>query len=556
MRLIINELVKNLRLIVRNWSSLALLIIAPLALILLVGYSFSGNGLHDIELGVVADDSIDTHEFAQNVSGFAKIVEFDAIDPCLESMREGVIHVCLEIRGQFDDSQGAPSGDISFYYDNTRKKTSLLVLNAVREYFGITSEKISLISTQKVIDSMQDLLFYLSDRVEDLMKIEEQAVTMRADLVLREQKLLEFQGKFQPRYERIKELQGRVHNTTNVTINQTQESTRIIRDAREVLADVAANSNDSSFNKSISLLDYYIFSLEQRQDEQGIDARNLTTTLDQTVAELDSFNVLLEEEITRTRESIALLDTSVAELTRTRKEAEVRFSSLGGIDPELASKLVNPIHQQFDELLADIKEIQLAFPPLLVMVIIFISLLFSTVLTMLELHNKAYTRNILAPVHYLLYTGGLLLTTSLLILLQIGVLLLVAQFVFGLSIGSHFVAVGFISVLLMLLFSILGMIIAYRVETIQTATLLSTFIALGFFLLSDALNALEAMPEFAAGIAQFNPLVLATSALRKILFFDLGLGSYLVEILILVLYLLVATAVLLFIARKRNQKRL
>ncbi len=556
MKLIFNELVKNLRLIVRNWGSLALLIIAPLVLILLVGYAFSGSGLHDIRVGVVADNSLDTKDFAQNVSGFAKIVNYPTLDPCINAMKKGSIHVCLEIHGQLDGAQGVPSGDITFYYDNTRKKTSLLVLNSVREYFGITSERISLISTQRVIDSMQELLLYVSDGVKDLAVVEEQAAIVRADLVVREQKLVDFQGKFEPQYKHIKELQGVIHNTSALSIDQTQESIIILENVRNVLLEAGNGTNETAFNKSLSLLDAQLLILRKDKDQQSSTLATLTAALDQMVAELDMFNALLYDEIMRTRDSIELLDKSVLQIKQTREEAEKKLGGLGDVDSGLANRLVNPISQQFEELLPGVKEIQLAFPSLLVMVIIFISLLFSTVLTMLELHNRAYTRNILAPVHYLLYAGGLLLTTSLLILLQIGVLLLVAQFVFTLPIASHFIAVGFISILLMVLFSLLGMIIAYQIDTIQTATLLSIFVALGYFLLSDALNALEAMPVFAAAIAQFNPLVLATNALRKVLFFDLPLGAYVGELAMLGLYLVVAVAVLLVIAKKRNQKRL
>ena len=47
---------KNLLLVFRSWSSLFLLVLGPLILILLVGYAFSGEGLHDIKIGYYAQN--------------------------------------------------------------------------------------------------------------------------------------------------------------------------------------------------------------------------------------------------------------------------------------------------------------------------------------------------------------------------------------------------------------------------------------------------------------------------------------------------------------------
>ena len=45
---------KNLRLVFRNWTTFALLVLGPMVLILIVGFAFSGDELHDIILGVHA----------------------------------------------------------------------------------------------------------------------------------------------------------------------------------------------------------------------------------------------------------------------------------------------------------------------------------------------------------------------------------------------------------------------------------------------------------------------------------------------------------------------
>ena len=250
---------------------------------------------------------------------------------------------------------------------------------------------------------------------------------------------------------------------------------------------------------------------------------------------------------------MTLIDTNVKEVSALREHAETEIGSLSRLDENLAARLAKPITQKFSALRADVSNLQFSFPVLLSTIVVFISLLFSTVITVLELYNKAFVRNILAPVNDLLFTLGILLTAFFVVFFQVIILFGVAQFGFGIDIIGSLGLSLLVVILLVVIFLCVGILLAYRSRSVQSAILLSTFSALGFFLLSNSLTPLERMPEVMSIVAQFNPMTLANSALRGILFFGQGVG---IEILVLFGYSVVLLVVLFRVSSKRNSERL
>ncbi|MDP2749713.1 MAG: ABC transporter permease [Nanoarchaeota archaeon] len=620
-----NEILKNFKLIFRNWSSLALIILAPLVLILLVGYSFSGEKLHDIKIGVVASDNLDLSELQRNVTGIAEIVRYETISGCLLDMALEESHICLEVTGNLSQAGASnseiPTGEVKFYFDNTRMKTTLPLLTQIKDFFGLTSERISLVSTQTVLDNLQNFISYLSQRIDDIESAKTEAETIRLDLIDRRKQLVKVRDDFRPKYLAVKSFQTKVHKNLNSFTNSSDSLIKSLDDletATDYLQDkIFINTSLNLLNKSISLpfnnslnnslnlpfnnslnlsllqnfsnslsnslenaLDFnfsslaptpfksqvtnisvseiksQIISVRGKVNATSEDIKNITVSLDDAIAQLDAIDALLEGEIARTDRYIVKIDQSVKRIDAIVKESRSKINEISKFDSSLAQKLIKPITQSFQQLKSGVKNIQLAFPILLTTVIVFISLLFANIIALLEIYNKAYTRNILAPVDDVIYTIGIALTNFIVVSFQIFVLLLVAQFSFKIAIASHIWSMLPVLILLVFIFVFLGMIIAYISNNIQTSILITTFGALVFFLLSDILNALESMPKPAAIVAMYNPVVIANSMFRKILFFDIPLKYMTFELGLLFLYAVITFILLVLISKKKNKQRI
>jgi ABC-type multidrug transport system permease subunit len=563
------EIYKNFKLIFRNWSSLLLIVLAPLILILLVGYSLSGDKIHDIKIGIIADKSINLAEFENNVSSFAQIINYKDPKVCIGDLSINAIHICLEIKGSLAAKKGEiPTGEVKFYYDNTREKISLLLLTKIKDYFGLTSERISLISTQQIFDNLQSLLSFINQRIDDIDKIKAESEKIRTDLIQRKEKLTQTRDNFEPKYLLIKSIQEEMHlalESFNNASTSLLSSITILRNSTTEVRTLLNSTlpSDSNLTLAFNLLDFSIMQLEKNVDNVEnkanmniIEVNRIANSVDDMVVQLDDINTLLNEEINRTDDYLVLINQSVEQIDAIATQAKDKMKDLSKLDPSLASKLVKPITQSFSALVQDVKDIQLAFPLLLSTIIIFISLLFSNIITLLELTNKAYTRNILAPVNDIVYTAGIAITSSIIIFVQVIVLLIVAQTQFLVNILPNLWSIIPVVLLLILTFVFIGMIIAYLSKNIQTSILLSTFIALIFFLFSDSMNALEAMPQLASEIAAFNPIVIANSIFRNIFFFGIKLEQMPVHIGFLAFYAIVAATALIIISKKKNKQRL
>ena len=552
------EIYKNLKLIFRNWSSLLLIVLAPFLLILLAGYSFSGEQLHDIKIGVHAQEDLDLGDLAKSVSGFGEVFRYESADRCIRDMIDEKVHICLDIKGSLSVKGGEiPSGEVVFYYDNTRKRISLLLMSEIKDYFGLTAEQISLISTQEIISSMQNLLVFINERIGDVDSVRNESEKIMSDLEVRKQRLIVLRDDFEPRYLVVKSVQADFNSNKRALDNQSESLLESLEGLRALIAEIDQNiSNTTGLDLALLDLESQIAGLESSANTTVEQANNISDSLNLAVAELDEIDLILNQEINMTAEYIILINSSVQRIDNISSEAKSKMSGLSEINPSLAGRIAKPITQSFKALVGEVKDIQLAFPILLSTVIIFISMIFSNIITSLEINNKAYTRNILAPVNDITYTAGLAVTNFLVVSFQVAVLLAVAQLNFGIEVTSHLGEIIPISVVLILIFVFIGMVLAYMSKTIQTSILSSTFLALAFFLFSDALNALEAMPQLASKIAVFNPVVIVNSMLRKVLFFDISISGLQAQAGLLIIYMAAAALLLVIVSKIKNKQRL
>ncbi len=552
------EIYKNLKLIFRNWSSLLLIVLAPFLLILLAGYSFSGEQLHDIKIGVHAQEDLDLGDLAKSVSGFGEVFRYESADRCIRDMIDEKVHICLDIKGSLSVKGGEiPSGEVVFYYDNTRKRISLLLMSEIKDYFGLTAEQISLISTQEIISSMQNLLVFINERIGDVDSVRNESEKIMSDLEIRKQRLIVLRDDFEPRYLVVKSVQADFNSNKRALDNQSESLLESLEGLRALIAEIDQNiSNTTGLDLALLDLESQIAGLESSANTTVEQANNISDSLNLAVAELDEIDLILNQEINMTAEYIILINNSVQRIDIISSEAKSKMSGLSEINPSLAGRIAKPITQSFKALVGEVKDIQLAFPILLSTVIIFISMIFSNIITSLEINNKAYTRNILAPVNDITYTAGLAVTNFLVVSFQVAVLLAVAQLNFGIEVTSHLGEIIPISVVLILIFVFIGMVLAYMSKTIQTSILSSTFLALAFFLFSDALNALEAMPQLASKIAVFNPVVIVNSMLRKVLFFDISISGLQAQAGLLIIYMAAAALLLVIVSKIKNKQRL
>ncbi len=611
--MLLHEVYKNLSLIFRNLSSLMLLIIGPLLLILLIGFAFSGTTVHGVVIGVLSEDAQDIDKLSSDFRRIGEIREYDQLATCIHDMKLEKAHICMELAGEINESEDIPTSHLTVYYDNTRKRISSAIVKEVSEFLGVQAEQISIASAESIFSNIQAMVVFLKERDSDITDLVNESATLKTDLLERKARMILLREAFLPRYEAIKDIHSRTKNISaraNKTPDLPREELKGVNDALKDLlppvekhelylyemngTNLLTSDRDYLEDNNISFSDFVPENLTFmgatiRQDGIVIDPGDEYTYLllreieestskndellnssetdlgwieefqrefDATMLQLDMFKGMLDTEIESIDTYVAKIDAGVVKVKDMQLTLSRNLDKLSMLTPGLATKLVRPILQTFEPIAKDLREIKVVFPTLLSLVIVFISLLFSNIVTLSELNSKAYLRNLIAPVTDMVFTLGLVITNLLVVLFQVMVLLLVAQYRFMIDIFPVIPQVALVCVIFALSFIFLGMILAYLFKSEQTSILVTTFSAIGFFMFSDSITPLETMPVAAAKMAAMNPFVIAQALFKKIVIFRVPLGQVMPEILILAAYMGVLFILLLAIAKYKNLKRI
>jgi ABC-type polysaccharide/polyol phosphate export permease len=556
------EIRKNLKLIVRNWAAVLVVFLSPLLLLFLVGYSLSGSSVHDITIGLVTSDPLITVELSLALQEVASVNEFSSIDECTTAMQKEIVALCLQVKGEFRSNQKIPGAEVTFYYDNTRPKLTILLINEVKNQLGFASEQISLASAEEVLNNIHDLLGFLNARISDMGTVEDQIVQIETDLQERENTLHQLNQTFSPRYEHIKTIHNSlslVKNRINSSQEQLEDSLTSLEKSLRVLETQLGKARGDEILEN-SFLERMIKGVRGdiaivQSDLSGNRNRtySIFTSLDSLIAELDLFDETLQAEIQRTAKYKALIEKSKYEVQIVLADAQEKISALSPDDPELAQKIIRPIAQFFRPLVPELKGIQITFPLLIGTLLIFMSLIVGNTMTLLEINNPARVRNILAPVSNSLFDIGIICTSLLILFFQFIIFSIMAHIYFSLPVFHVFFYILPLIILLCLVFIMIGMIIAYLTPTAESSILLSTVFSLAIFLFSGALQTIEQMPQIAYHLAQYNPLVIIERALRKIFFFENKLVHVFPEILTFLIYVILIYLTLWFVARKNSK---
>jgi hypothetical protein len=560
------ELRKNTKLIIRNWTSLLMILFSPLLLLALVGYALSGSQIHGISVGVITDEPVVATELSVMMHGTASVIRYGTIETCITQLTTEEVSLCVVMRGTFrSKDKTIPGGEVAFFYDNTRPKITLLLVNEFKSQLGLVAEQISISSAQVVVRDLNDFIGFLNARIDDIDNVEQATIHIERDLTDRLALLEELNVTLSPHIEFIHQVdrkltdhKGDLTAARSAVNNSLQglEDTMNLFEAQLGIAEETLNQSFSTF---------LLKSLMKKILEQG---QNVVNSADASLDEIETFTLristlssqlriiesALSGEIERTKQYLLLLEKSKHEIENTLSEAREKMDVLLNNDPSFVEKLIKPIAQVLSPLVKGVTSFQVAFGLLVSTVIIFMATIVGNILTLLEINNKARIRNILAPTKDLVFITGTILTAFIIVVIQVIVLLILGQVVFNLSLMPVLGQLVLVLSVLSLLFICVGMIIAYLAPTIESSLLFSTILSLLIFLFSDALQPIQQMPLAGYIVAKYNPLVLSEMLIRKIIFFNASVVDFLGQFVTLGTYFILAFILALLISRWKNRK--
>ncbi|MFH1682900.1 MAG: ABC transporter permease [Candidatus Woesearchaeota archaeon] len=542
---------KNLKLLVRSKSSSLVIILAPLILILLIGFSYntSQTGLN---IGVYSPQyDAETDTFIQSLQQENyKIIKYTQAKECIEDIKLGFVHTCLVLPQEFKIEDNSPK-EIIFYIDQSKINLVYMITSVVNNKFNIKSEEISEQLASDVLTKLVDTKAKIDLKLPEVQQTRTQSSQAVTEIKNTGSDLNTIDLKTPNNSYQTSAL-GEFKDNASSEINLALKS---IADAKTIISSSSINSSDkSSLNSYLNSADTKLDHLQELVNGSGKgslndisevmialqrDLNNTKTKLTSASEKISLSGNKLSSVTTSLNQGIASLDS----LEKTLNEIQQELSSQKVTD---ASVIASPISIKIEKVSVGQTYLNYMFPSLLVLVVMFISILLGTTLVMMDKHSPAYFRNFIVPVRKTTFIVSTYLTNCLIIFIQIAILIGIS-IIFLDDILSQLPWTVLILFISSSVFTLIGMFIGYVFISEDTGTLASISVSSLLLFVSGVVLPLESMPTAIRQVVHYNPFVISEKLVREVFLFKSGFSVMLDDFLILVGYALILFITILII---------
>ncbi|MDD5686397.1 MAG: ABC transporter permease [Elusimicrobia bacterium] len=586
-------IIKNFKLLIRSRSSALIVIAGPVLIILFVGLAFNTKNISNIKIGIYAQQyNTDIEGIVKElVNKKFKIIKIESEEMCVYEIKNGAVNACIIFPPNMSFTDIKQKSEITFYVDNSKINLVYMILDVIsaqikttsvaisKDITGIILKKIELSRTELLKqDSSLDRLLRVNaaqhetaDNVETSIariytkfsedtlktkKIEwnttlvqdtnnrfvkysfpliDEIIKTQSDV---KQKILDFENKFKDldskRQEGIRNKESENPGTTTqddeTYVELKDNINQLVQDFNNL--DQTLQSDMKSFNNNLPKMT----GINKKATKNIID---LIKTARKSIAELRD---KIFSAGNKTDRIIDLLDESKKQISDIKISLDSVNNGLKMFDVSDAENITSPIVTVIKPVSREDTYLNYLLPSLIVLVIMFISILLSCILVMLEKHSPAYFRNFIVPVNNFTFILATFLSSLIVIIIQVSIILVISSNFFQAKIIENIFNIVPVILLVSIVFILIGMLVGYVFTSEETSTLAAISIGSVFLFVSDLILPIESMPEYFVKIAKFNPFVMGQVILKKTILFQSGLNTLRFEITTLSIY-----AILMFV---------
>jgi ABC-type multidrug transport system permease subunit len=551
---------KNLKVLFRSRLTVFVIILAPLLLFLLLHMAYNTSDQYSISIGLYSDLFSDT---SNSIAASLEDTHFSVIiaksrQDCIGGVEGGRLNTCVIFPENM--SIGHHGDFIEIFVDRSKNNIVWIIEDIINTRIMAYSYELSLNLTASMLDQIAFIETQAEERLDEAKKAlreSEQAANATSSAIAGLSKM-------------------------DFSYNDKQLSIQPALDQNKLLKTNLANIA-SKVQYLISELSYGFGEIEDELLALSMEGTELGTIVNSTKVELTDAAKAIELHSNQTNttrlklsENIEAIGSSIKtikgliqnnselrksispELTASVESIEATAEQLGSISRSLDSILAGLSHikireaeeiiQPFELKLVSItpasSQLSLLFPQFLGILILFISLLISTMMSSNERHSDAETRQRLTPVFKAVYLLAMYLTNLLILLFQVGIILLITRLFLIQNLSPHLFGLFITVFLASSAFIMLGIFLGQMFSQSHNAVLASVLLTSCLLFLSDIILPLESMPKPFFSINSYNPFVITIFLLRKTIFHRIPiaalLGDYMVLALVWVLCFLLS----------------
>lgn len=520
MRTLGRIIVKNLKLLVRSRSSALIIILAPLLIILLLGVAFDNANMFGLTVGVYSESyGANGEELLKRMSERdLRVIRYETEESCIEDIKNGVLNTCIVFPPNLSFESNVQQ-QITFHVDYSKINLVWMIMDTLNVQFGTSSKEIS-----------KDLVGVLVSKVQgSQQKLEEQHGAIKQLKINTEDTKTRIEGIS----GEITNLNFAVDNNTLATATLDKELASIEQNLSNLIDQVRSQISSAKDATNESKVITKLETASEKLDglEEVVEGATppsiikfkeaftgLKSSIESVKATLNQGNVIRESAAPKLSNAQLQLDQSVANIKAIEGAFDTIISEVNSIKVTDPNAIAQPIITEIKPVTAKSTYLNYLFPSLIMLVVMFIAMLLSTTLVMMEKHSPAYFRNFIAPTRNITFVLGTYLTNMLLVTLQVAIILGIAGYFFSAQVlSSNLPLIAGILLLAATFFTLWGMAVGHFFTSEETATLATVSSGSIFLFISSVIIPIESMPALVRQVASFNPFVICERLLRQAL---------------------------------------
>ena len=536
----LKSIIKNFKILFRIKTTLLAVILGPLFIIFLIGLAFNTSSGIAISVGYSMPDNSSLsqdfvhslHEKGYQVQPFATKID------CVTGLQSGVVHMCLVFPKDFT-IENDKTNEIIFVVDKSRVNIVYEILESVSADIGVQSDALSKSLTEKLTNTLTSSSSIIENDLSSIVviknkltEVSDNANTISSNLGNMDLEMTDVDTDFSSQAQ---------------TLNDYTEELR--DEVVSATDDIMANSSGSVYDTAEDLQDFAIDEYNDSLDYLNaleIQMNNTANGLDELEQKLSTAKTLTTENQAGIQSLRTKITEIIADINSVKSDLEGITTNINNIKITSSDQIVNPITTKVETINSKGNKLAVLFPYALLLVLMFISLFLASSLVVLEKRSKASFRVFTTPTRDEFYIFSTFITAFIIVFVEVAVILLVSKFFFIDFISANLLVNSLLILLSIAFFVLLGMAIGYLFSSQQATNMASLSLGAIFLFISNMVLPIESISQSFQKIAQFNPYVLSSEALRrsilfltpldKLSFTFLILGSYTLGLLILIVF--------------------
>ena len=552
---------KNILLLIRSRSSAFVILFGPLFIILLIGLAFTSTATADLVIGYHnPEPSQLADRFVTNMEGNGFVAQsYGTVDECIEALKLGNLQTCIDFPRNFS-IENDKTNEIVFYVDQSRTNFVYQIIDQVSSNLGLASSELSQDLTDNILKVLWDTETGVGNAVDSVVRVKARTagILSDADKASGAASDLDLNGS----QVDTDVVSGYFDTMTLSLENLRSETDGFIDQSKDLKSELDGMGYTSpEYDSFVSALDDLKNYTKQDALNEAGTVSDFETAFDDMVSSLDDLNEKLNEADQANQETIGLIsdlkDSAkevLDDLDSLKSELEGVINGIDSLKVTSSETITNPITTRIEYVSGKNNKLSFMFPYLLMLVVMFVGLLLSGTLIVMEKRSKSSFRTFCTPVKDEVLMIGNFLTSFIVVLIQVAVIVAIAYYFLGDALLGNIGVAGLVLFLGMVFFIVLGMAVGYLLSSQEAVTMIAISLGSISLFLSNLILPLETLSDQLRRLTSLNPYVITSEALRKALLFDTTSGQLKWELSSLVAYS-VGVFILLIIARHVMKSR-